>query len=322
MTVVWITGMAGTLGSLLTDFFVRKGFTVKGNDIIRKEEAWKLNDVRDNFKYFWKSSEDIEREEIEDVDIIFDCAIGFADRPFAISSPIKAFYDNISPSFFLLEKVRRLEKKPHIVYPSSFNVFYGHGEMTVSEKTQKYPSTLYGWTKSVVEDLYRTYGLAYNIPYTITRVGSAFGPKGRGDELPHKIILYILNGKKTFYLRSPKSKRLWTYAKDVLNFYEKFINEYREFDKEIFHLAGNVGDRIIENIELFNIIRNEMKSNIEAEYGEYEVGELINNKPISFQIDSEYTREKLNWRPQYTLEVGLRETIEWFSRKWWRYSIL
>ena len=39
---VFITGIAGVLGSNLANFLVSKGYKVVGNDIIRKEEAWRL----------------------------------------------------------------------------------------------------------------------------------------------------------------------------------------------------------------------------------------------------------------------------------------
>jgi nucleoside-diphosphate-sugar epimerase len=43
-----------------------------------------------------------------------------------------------------------------------------------------------------VENLYRVYHRAYGVPIIITRVGSCFGPKGRSDELPHRLIIYAL----------------------------------------------------------------------------------------------------------------------------------
>ena len=310
---IWVTGIGGCLGSNLTSTFASKGYEVGGNDILRKEEAWRLHDIIYPFEYVWCATEDLDKSLLEKYDVVIDCSIGFPDRPFGTQSPIKTFYDNIQPSFFLLEKLRRIEKKPHLITPSSFNVFYGLDSPKITEKTPVQPSTLYGYTKASVEMLVKCYGNTFNIPYTILRVGSAYGEKGRGDELPHKIILYALKGKKQFILRSPKAKRLWTYSGDVSSFYLKLIEHLNEVKGETLHLAGNRGDQIVENIELYNIIVSLMDSNMECVEGEYEEGEMVHGKPIDFTIDSSYTRKLLNWSPQYDLGEGLLKTIEWFK---------
>ena len=693
---IWITGIGGCLGSNLTSTFASKGYEVGGNDILRKEEAWRLHDIIYSFEYVWCATEDLDKSLLEKYDVVIDCSIGFPDRPFGTMSPIKTFYDNIQPTFFLLEKLRRIERKPHLITPSSFNVFYGLDSPKITEKTPVQPSTLYGYTKASVEMLVKCYGNTFNIPYTILRVGSAYGPKGRcydketeiltdegwkrfsdlkgnelvytlnpenmeivlqpikriyeydyegkmyhihnsfidlfvtpdhkmffspyygkpklapieemltysyvtlfntgkwkgekkekiyfkrkirkckkcgymgkhfrakeprctkcrsrkvevveeevsypmedflkflgfwlgdgslgksksseiiitqvkekerkeilevckklfngstitvkkydiivhnrqvyqwlfnvvgkgklerripyeikslspellqtliewyskadgtdygtkftiytsnpkmrddlmevalkagfsaryitrpkgssshlkdgrkivskldnyqicitkevgnnlvletkkimdekydyngektwirqeeykgkvysvevpeyhviyvrrngkplwsgnSDELPHKIILYALKGKKQFILRSPKAKRLWTYSGDVSSFYLKLIEHLKEVKGETLHLAGNRGDRIVENIELYNIIVSLMNSNMECVEGEYEEGEMVHGKPIDFTIDSSYTRKLLNWSPQYDLGEGIEKTIEWFK---------
>ena len=79
---------------------------------------------------------------------------------------------------------------------------------------------------------------------------------------------------------------------------------------------GNKSDKTIENIELARMVKDLTDSNMEIEKGEYEAGELVDGEPISFDIDSSYTRRKLDWQPQYSLKEGLKETIEWFREKW------
>ncbi|MGB9614822.1 MAG: NAD-dependent epimerase/dehydratase family protein [Fervidobacterium sp.] len=318
---VWITGIAGSLGSNLTSVLAEAGYNVMGNDILRYEEAWRLHTLTEDFKYVWSSTEDLDTSLLEKVDVIVDASIGFADRPFSLHSPVKTFFDNIQPSFFLLEKVKKMRKKPHIIYPSSFNIFYAKSGLVISETTPPSPSTLYGWSKASVEMLYNCYGHTYNIPYTITRVGSAYGERGRGDELPHKIILYILFDKREFYLRSPQTCRLWTYTGDVGAFYLRLLEHLSEANGLTLHLAGNKGDKIVSNIQLFNMIKDLMNASIECKEGEYELGETVNGKPITFQIDSKFTREFLKWQPSFTLENGLNRTIDWFSRKYWRYKV-
>lgn len=313
---IFITGIAGTLGSALTGLFLEKGFEVKGNDIVRIDEAWKIHKVKNQIEYLWKSSLDLYESDLGGADMIFDCGLAFADRPLGNANPTHTLIGNLMPPVRILEIVRRMKKKPIVVYPSSFNTLYGYPSGTVfTEKMMPFPSSQYGWSKAAAELLYLTYCKAYKLPIIVCRVGSAYGQRMRTDELVGKLIIYSLQGRD-FYLRSPLAKRLWTYAKDVLFFYDKLVSSPEQFIGKILLCAGNVGDRIITNLELAKIITGLTKSSIKITEGEYESGEMIDGKPINFLIDASYTRESLDWNPKYTIEEGLKETIEWFDKEW------
>jgi len=309
---LFITGIAGTLGSSLAEIFLKRGVNVRGNDIVRVDEAWRLSGIKDDVEYLWKSSFDLQSSDLEGCNAVVDCGVGYPDRPFGANSPRETCLGNINPALGLLETVKAMRKKPVVVYPSSFNVFYGNIGGEITEKTKLSPASLYGWSKAAAELLYFTYYKAYGVPVIVTRVGSAFGAKGRSDELPHKLILYSLKNK-TFHLKSPKAKRLWTYSEDVLNFYGKLFEALDGFVGETLHCAGNLGDKIVTNTQLAEKILKVTDSSMKIMEAPYEPGEIINGKPVDFSIDSAYTREALNWQPKYTLEQGLRETVRWFK---------
>jgi dTDP-glucose 4,6-dehydratase len=321
-----ITGGAGVLGSTLTKLFLRMGHQVTVIDSCRKEEAWRLFENTGSIDYIWKSEQDITETDLCNYDIVFDCAIGYADRPFGSESPQNTTSSNIFPSLSLLEKVRRLERRPTVVYPSSFNALYGLGDnVTITEESLPSPTSIYGWTKAAVELLYRTYYLAYGVPVVVTRTSSTFGPEGRSDELPHKLILSILNHQVSFPLRSPQSKRLWTFSGDVSSFYEAFMTKFEQdmgiFSGKIFHLGGNSSDRITSNVEFATMISHVANFDIKIIEREYEPGELVNGNPISFGFTALETRKFLNWKPKWTLESSIRETINWFNLNRHRFSI-
>ncbi|RLG82747.1 MAG: hypothetical protein DRO40_06845 [Thermoprotei archaeon] len=315
---VFITGIAGVLGSNLANFLVSKGYKVIGNDIVRKEEAWRL-ECMDQIDYQWKSSNDLCRRDLVNVDILFDCGIGVADRPLGNTSPFYTVHNNIEPALRILEVAKRMKKKPILVYASSFNSLYGKINEVYSENTPVCPSSIYGWTKGAVENLYLTYYRAFKVPVIVVRVGSAYGPKMRSDELIGRLIIYALKNRK-FYLRSPESKRLWTYSKDVLAFYEKLIERKEKCIGKTLISAGNKEDQIVTNIQIANLIKELTDSEMEVELGEYEPGEFIDGKPVSFSINADYSRKLLDWSPKYSLEEGLKETIEWFKENLWRYK--
>ncbi len=323
---IMITGGAGVLGSTLTKLFVRMGHKVTVLDYCRKDEAWRLFDELSSINYVWKSQLDVREDELSGTDMVFDCAIGFADRPFGTESPQNTTSSNILPSLSLLEKARRISRPPLMVYPSSFNALYGHGDSTViTEKTLPSPTSVYGWTKAAVELLYQTYHMAHGVPTVITRTASTFGPGGRSDELPHKLILSILDEQKTFPLRSPRAKRLWTFSEDVISFYSAFINKFEQepalFPGKMLHLGGNKEDRVTSNVEFTTMISEVAKSDIQLLEADYEPGEFVDGKPVSFTFAAEETRRFLNWKPECSLRTSIRQTIDWFSINQYRYNV-
>jgi UDP-glucuronate 4-epimerase len=323
---IMVTGGAGVLGSMLTTLSLQMGHSVSVLDSTRKEEAWRLFGINDSFDYLWKSEQDISRSDLEDCDVVFDCAIGFADRPFGSDSPLNTTISNIVPSLMLLERARRLERRPVIVYPSSFNALYGLGkDIVINEGTLPSPTSIYGWTKAASELLYRTYFTAYNVPVVITRTSSTFGPGGRSDELPHRLILYILNHMDAFPLRSPEAKRLWTYSEDVLSFYRILITRI-EVEKDIFpgkilHLGGNKSDEVTANREFAGMISRIAGSDISIAEKEYEPGEIIYRNPVSFKFSADETRSFLKWKPEWPLEDSIRKTLEWFRENQSKYHL-
>ncbi|MDG6220318.1 MAG: NAD(P)-dependent oxidoreductase [Candidatus Thermoplasmatota archaeon] len=321
---VLITGSAGVLGSSLAKSLMCRGFRITAMDTVRPEEAWRLKSIISDIKYVWKSVDDITERDLKKIDLIFDCAIGSPDRPFGQSSPIHTTLGNIVPPLNLLERTRHLDKKPIIVYPSSFNALYGHNCGIFNENTLPLPTSVYGWSKASVELLYKTYYFSYGVPVIITRTSSAFGPRGRSDELPHKLIIYALRNADFFQLRSPKSRRLWTYIGDALDFYEKLTEKLCSNSDEligsVLHVAGNKNDTILENVQLAKIIKSLTKSDMKIEEGKYESGEFVNGNPINFSIDTSFTKKMLNWQPKWSVEDGMKKTIAWFEENIEQYN--
>ncbi len=315
-----VAGGAGVLGSNLSWLLLRKGYQVTVMDIVRREEAWRLADLEilGDVNYVWKNVADVTADDVKGYDLVIDCAIGYADRPMGISSPTSVMLGNLLPPLRLLEALRQADFKGYAIYPSSFNALYGHRPGAVfSEFTPPLPNNVYGWTKGAAELLYHSYRRQYGLRTLVTRVGSAFGPRGRSDELPHRLIIYGLLGKR-FTLRSPYAKRVWTYAEDALSFYDRLLEKLDDvYESGVFtlHLVGNKGDEVTTNVELAKRVKKYVPS-LDWVEGEYEPGE----RDVDFTYDSTLTRTLLKWSPQFSLDEGIERTVVWFKENLWRYS--
>jgi nucleoside-diphosphate-sugar epimerase len=315
-----VAGGAGVLGSNLSWLLLKKGYQVTVMDIVRREEAWRLADleVLGDVNYVWKNVADVTADDVKGYDLVIDCAIGYADRPMGISSPTSVMLGNLLPPLRLLEALRQADFKGYAIYPSSFNALYGHRTGAVfSEFTPPLPNNVYGWTKGAAELLYHSYRRQYGLRTLVTRVGSAFGPRGRSDELPHRLIIYGLLGKR-FTLRSPYAKRVWTYAEDAIGFYDRLLERLDDvYESGVFtlHLVGNKGDEVTTNVELAKRVKKYVPS-LDWVEGEYEPGE----RDVDFTYDSTLTRTLLKWSPQFSLDEGIERTVAWFKENLWRYS--
>ncbi|MEW6625120.1 MAG: hypothetical protein AB1420_18760, partial [Bacillota bacterium] len=89
---------------------------------------------------------------------------------------------------------------------------------------------------------------------------------------------------------------------------------------KVFHCAGNLGDEIVTNMELAQMINHKIGGEAEIIEEPYEAGELIDGIPIEFEVDRTYTNKILNWMPKYSLRKGLGETISWIKNNLWRYE--
>lgn len=333
MAKVLITGGNGVLGSSLSEMLLKMGDEVIVTDITRVDECWRLIEkgILDQIEYKWKASQDLSYMDLKGIDLVIDCAIGFPDRPFGNESPRAAIKANTDPAVGLLECIRKLSEPPAIIYPSSFNALYGnHG--SYDENTYVNPTSIYGWTKAAVEQLYRTYHYSFNIPIMITRVGSSYGEMMRTDELIAKLIISNLQSHE-FSLRSPHSKRLWTYLGDVVGLYETIVkrSDYGhnadflniiETKNSVINVGGNLGDQILSNVEVCKLIGEVMDSDLQITLEDYyEPGEMIKDRPVEFTVDPSWSRKLLGRAPEYTLRDGFKRTAEWFTDRYNRVSL-
>lgn len=315
---ILVTGAAGVIGSALCDRFAGDGYSVRGVDVCRLDEAWRLAGSRDRIEYMWKATNDLVRDDLAGVDVAIDCGLGVADRPFGNSSPSYTAAANVLPPLRLLEIAARMgpSSAPVLVYPSSFNTLYGHPPGSkYTAGMQPLPSSLYGWTKAAVELLYASYHRSHGVRCVVTRVGSGYGARMRSDEFPARLILDALRGRSAA-VRSPGAKRLWTYGEDVVEFYSRLVAEAAEYDGQTLHCAGNADGRIVDNMELARLVRKIGGGDAEIVPGEYEPGEIVDGRPISFEIEGGAPL----WSPRFTLEEGMRRTFAWFGENLARYA--
>jgi nucleoside-diphosphate-sugar epimerase len=118
-----------------------------------------------------------------------------------------------------------------------------------------------------------------------------------------KFISKLLSGERPVIDGDGCQTRDFTYVKDVV---DANIKSIRKGITGVFNIAG--GKNISIN-ELFKKVRKITKVNIEPIYGSPRLGDVRDSL-----ADISKARIKLGFVPSYSLEDGLRETVDWYRK--------
>lgn len=309
---VLITGCTGLLGSWMTDSLYRKGANVLGliRDLVpqsnlRKLGVWsKINIVRGEVEDYPLLERILNEYEIDTVfHLAAQTIVSIANR-----SPLATFETNIKGTWNLLEASRKIKTVKRVIVASSDKAYGSHDELPYTEDAPLQGRHPYDVSKSCADLLTRAYFETYGLPVSITRCGNLYGG---GDLNWNRIIpgtIRSIFNKKAPIIRSDgKYIRDYFYVKDAVEGY--LLQAEKTAEEGVKGEAFNFSDeRQINVLELVNLILKIM--------GEEEIKPRILDE-VQGEIKHQYlssakARHVLGWKPIYTLEAGIRETIDWY----------
>ena len=177
----------------------------------------------------------------------------------------------------------------------------------LTEESALLPNSPYAVAK-VASDKYLSYmHMAYHFPCTILRPFNTYGRKDNTHFFIERTIIQMLTQDK-IYLGDPAAVRDWLYADDHINGYVKALG-CKEAIGEAINLATGTGYTTRDTAELIARL-TDFKGEI--------VWHSTPPRPLDAKIligDNSKAKRLLGWKPEYTLEEGLTETIEyWVAR--------
>jgi CDP-glucose 4,6-dehydratase len=310
---VFITGSTGFLGSYLTDELISKNASI--TSLLRDWVSRSRFIFSDTFKKV-----NVVRGEVEDyillerilneyeIDTVFHLAaqtiVETANR-----NPISTFEANIRGTWNLLEACRRNPLVKRIVIASSDKAYGVQTNLPYSETTPLQGNHPYDVSKSCTDLVAYTYYNTYKVPVCITRCGNFFGG---GDTNYNRIIpgtIRSLIFNENPVIRSDGSYiRDYIYIKDAVSAYLMLAEKME--DESVFGEAFNFSNEI-------QITVLELTKKILSLTGREDLTPIIKNEAhgeIRHQyLSAEKARKILGWRPSYSLDQGLQETIEWYK---------
>ncbi len=217
--------------------------------------------------------------------------------------------ENLIPTVSLLESMVKTGVK-EILFVSSGGTVYGEtGEKINDVKAPLKPICSYGVQKKVIEAYLQFYGIRYGMNYKIARISNPYG-LGQDTNKPQGVIpIFIrnlLNNKPITVYGDGTDVRDYIYLDDVTRVIERMLAY--EGEEHIFNVGSG------EVYSLNQIIDKITKvANISYRAVEYQKARKCDVHRAMLEVES--TWEALGYRPQTTLDEGIRELYTRLCKK-------
>ncbi len=178
-------------------------------------------------------------------------------------------------------------------------------EPAFTENSPYNPQNPYAASKAASDHFVMSYHNTYGLPVMITNCSNNYGPRQHREKLIPKTINNILEGKKIPIYSQGENIRDWIYVEDhcagILGI----------------SYAGDVGQKYniggeceMTNLELVKMIINLMNAS-------EDLIEFVDDRPghdLRYAIDNAKIYETISFQPEFSIEEGLKKTIEWYEK--------
>lgn len=310
---VLVTGADGFIGSHLTELLLNKGYEVKAFTYYNSFNSWGWLDTlpHDVLKEIEVFSGDIRdpngvRTAMKGIEQVFHLAALIA-IPFSYHSPDSYVDTNIKGTLNVLQAGKELDTKRILI--TSTSEVYGTAQYVPIDETHPFQGqSPYSATKIGADRLAESFYRSFNMPISIVRPFNTYGPRQSARAVIPTIISQLLAGKEEIKLGSLTPTRDFNYVKDTVNgFYE-----ISKSDKTIGEEINIATQQEISIKELAEEIIKQINSNAKIVCEEERL--RPENSEVNRLLGSNKKIKQLtDWEPQYTLEYGIKETIEWIK---------
>jgi len=210
----------------------------------------------------------------------------------------------------LLEVVKELKIK-RFLQVSTDEVYGSLGDSGLfTEETPLHPNSPYSASKASADMLALAYHHTFGLPIVMTRCSNNYGPYQFPEKLIPLMIANALNDKPLPVYGDGMNVRDWLHVKDHCSAIDTVLHKGRI--GEVYNIGGNNEKPNIEIIKL--ILQNLNKPESLITYVKDRLGH-----DRRYAIDSSKIQKEVGWKPAYTFERGIAETIQWYvdNKQWW-----
>jgi dTDP-glucose 4,6-dehydratase len=217
---------------------------------------------------------------------------------------------NVIGTNVLLEAARRYEIEKFIQI--STDEVYGSlgSEGLFTEKTPLSPNSPYSSSKAAADMMALSFYHTYGLPVVITRCSNNYGQYQFPEKLIPLMIINALHNKKLPVYGDGMNVRDWIYVID----HNKAIDMVFAKGKpgEVYNIGAS---NEMPNMEIVKLILKHLGKS-------EDLIEFVKDRPghdRRYAIDSKKIKKELEWKPEFTFESAIQDTIDWYiqNKDWW-----
>ena len=315
MTSVLVTGGAGFIGSNFVRYMVDKypEYDIMNLDALTYSgNLENLKDIENKENYSFVKGDIRDKSIVDDLVKKCDYVINFAaesqvDR--SIFNPEIFIKSNVLGTQVLLNASKEfgVEKYIQISTDEVYGTLGESGYFTENSPLQ--PNSPYSASKAGGDLITRAYFETFDLPMNITRCSNNYGPYQFPEKLIPLMISNALEDKSLPVYGDGKNIRDWLHVYDHCTAIDLVLHEGKL--GEVYNIGGNNEK---ENIYIVKLILEELGK--DESLIEFVTDRLGHDR--RYAIDSTKIQTDLGWKPKYTFEIGIKETIKWYldNQEW------
>lgn len=237
----------------------------------------------------------------------------------------RAYIDsNVIGTFNVIELCRELRPR-HLVIASTSSVYGASTDFPLAETARAdHPLTIYSASKKSAEAIAHCYAHLWDIPTTVFRFFSAYGPWGRPDMALFKFVENILAGRPIDVYNHGKMERDFTYVDDLVESIVRLCDrppvrgEKRLVATDSTSAVGpyrivNIGGgNPVSLLAFIEEIERALGRKAERNYMGMQTGDVVRT-----EASTELLEALIGFRPATPVSVGVAEFVRWY-REYYR----
>lgn len=238
---------------------------------------------------------------------------------YSLENPRAYIDSNVTGSFNVIELCR--EHRPrHLVMASTSSAYGASATFPLVETgSTDHPLTIYAATKKSMETMAHSYAHLWDIPTTIFRFFTAYGPWGRPDMALFKFVEAILAGRPIDIYNHGRMERDFTYVDDLVEGIVRLcatvpmrgaarvattdsaspVAPYR-----IVNIGGGHPVSLMRFVEA---IEEALGRKAERNYMDMQPGDVLRT-----EASTELLEALIGFRPATPIETGVAEFVRWY----------
>ena len=303
-----VTGVAGFIGSQLSESLLGDGWDVLGIDSFSdyyerwiKERNLSASHADPRFRFVQADLADTDLAPLlDDVDYVFHLAARAGVRSSWGVSFDQYLRDNLLATQRLLEACKGREIKK-LILASSSSIYGDAKAFPISESTSPLPISPYGLTKLAAENLCRLYWRSYEIPAVSLRFFTVYGPRQRPDMAFHVFGRALHTNAPIEIFGDGRQSREFTYVGDVVRAVQ--LAALHAGPGSVYNIGG--GGEVSLN-DAVRMLMDISQTEVPVRFGQSQAGDA--RRTVA---DTSQAQQDLAFQPEVTLREGLEREWEW-----------